>query len=187
MQHCCSCFAGRAGSSVKYAPLLDALSAQLKQLHWEEASGLRQVPVIPTHPSGDMHMPASPTASQLYGMPGYQPHPQPHIFHAPAPGNWQVHPAAYPHYGGVSAAAQDLADQEPFPYFMQARCPPDSCLWCTSSLGCVRSTRLGIMLHHVVVSVTKHTHFKRNSIRSCMIATLSPCYIHPLTPTSPQF
>lgn len=118
--HC----AGRSGSSVKYAPLLDALSAQVKQLHWEEASGLRQASVIPAHPSGNVQLPGSPTASQLYGMGSYQQNLRPHVFQPPAPGTWQGHPAVYPpQYSGVAAAAPDLADKEPFPYFMQVYFP----------------------------------------------------------------
>ena len=114
---------GRDRTEIKYAPLLDALTAHLKKLQWEEASGLRHAPVMPPHPS--VHMPPSPTASQMYDMPAYQVQPQQHMFQPPAPAHWQAQPAGYPMYGGA-AAAPDLADQEPFPYFMQARSSPSS-------------------------------------------------------------
>lgn len=149
------CGAGRSGSAVQYAPLLDALSAQLKQLHWEEASGYRQAPGPTPVPGGDTQLPASPTASQLYGMPGYQIHPQQHMFQPPTPGNWQGHPAGYPpQYSGfapAAAAAPDLADQEPFPYFMQARYPTDSCL----QERCIVCSILELV-HHASVASSIH-------------------------------
>lgn len=115
------CGAGRGGSVIKYGSLLDALSFHLKQMHWDEASGLRQAPAIPTQPSAPM--PASPTASHMYAVPGYQSHPQQYMFQPPVPGQWQPHPAGFPQNSGA-AAAPELADQEPFPYFMQACSSP---------------------------------------------------------------
>jgi hypothetical protein len=113
-----------------YIPLLDELSAELKQMQWEEASGVRKSMCMPTNPNnGNL----SPTP--LYGMPNYQSQPKPNMFHAPAPGHWAspVYPSGYPPaFNGVAAAAPALADQEPYPYFMQACHPLDSCSDCYS-------------------------------------------------------